>query len=231
MLSKILSSQIPILNNQNSTNNIKRNNILERSPQSDTVSFGSSKKAEIPPETKKVLDTTSFTFRKNDGEIFEWTIKDYLKSSLICRRPFNASSLIHCTGTKETAEDMIKNGLDWTKTGRMKCGPGTYFSVTQAASMEQGTGAVTVEGTYIGDKNKFATFEPCFYTAIDGNTEILNAVSEVQNSDARSTINKYCHDFLMDEMGIDILYAASGRCVGSFVVLNDKAMQLSKHDW
>ncbi len=230
MLSKILSFQMPAIKMQTSSNSV-RNNILERSPKTDTVSFGRSKETEIPEATKKVLDTTSFKFTKNNGEIFEGTIKDYLKSSLICRRPFDEPSLIHCTDTKQTAEDIINNGLDWTKTGRMKCGPGTYFSVSQAASMEQGTGSIALEGTYIGDKNKFATFEPSFYTAIDGNPDILNAVSKVQDGNERNTINKYCHDFIMDEMGVDILYASSGRCVGAFVVLNDNTMKLSKYGW
>lgn len=206
-------------------------NKLEKSPNKDCIEINSEKSPTISPEVKKVLDSMIFSFRKHNGENYEGTIKDYLQSSLIGTRPMRNISLIHCTSTKDTAEQMIKTGLDWTKTGRMKCGPGSYFLPSAAGGAEQGAGNIPVEGIYIGDKKEYAIFEPCFYDAIENHTELKEIVSKLQKEDARKTINQYCHNIIEKDMGIDILYASSGRGVGSYVVFNDKCMKLQKPNW
>ncbi len=201
-------------------------NTLEKSPKYDCVSFGCTSKGEIPSDIKKILDNKVFTFEKDDGKIFKGTIKEYINNSIIGTNDINnVSSFIHCTSSKEVGKQIIKKGLDWTKTSRMKCGPGTYFLPSMAGCMEQGGGSVAIEGKYIGNKRQFTIFEPNFYTAIDSNIEINDAVKN------RYYVNKYCHDYLEKDLGIDILYAASGRGVGSFVVVNDKCMRLSRYGW
>ena len=230
MLSKISASILKNVSFKGNTNTTT-NNKLEKSPSKDCIEINSKNNQTISPEVKRVLDSMVFPFKKNNGEVYEGTIKDYLKSSVIGTRPMRNISLIHCTSTKDTAEQMIKTGLDWTKTGRMKCGPGSYFSPSAAGGTEQGAGSIPVEGIYIGNKKEYAIFEPCFYEAIESQTELKELVSKLQDEDARKTINKYCHDFIQDEMGIDILYASSGRGVGSYVVFNDKCMKLQKYNW
>lgn len=204
---------------------------LERTPSKDTVSFGSSCYQELSPELKEMLDNTEFTLRKYNGEIFTGTIREYLHHSVINKRSAKNIKLIHCTQLRETAEEILRKGLDWTKTSRMKCGPGTYFSQSVADSMEQGAGSVPIEGEYIGDKENYFIFEPRFYEAINYNQEIEQAVSQKQEGNPTQLVNKYCHDILQNEMDIDFLYAASGRCSGAFVVLNNNCMKLSKHGW
>ncbi len=207
--------------------NVKNtNNQLERSPQYDCVSFGCTSKGEIPADIKETLDNTIFTFKKSNGRVFKGTIRDYINNSIKGTQDIPGYfSLIHCTSSKEVATQILRKGLDWTKTSRMKCGPGTYFLPSMAGGMEQGGGSVAIEGTYIGNKRKYTIFAPNFYTAIDDNIEINDAVKN------RYYVNKYCHDYLEKDLGIDILYASSGRGVGSFVVVNDKCMRLSRCGW
>lgn len=205
---------------------INTTNKLEKSPKYDCVSFCSTSKGEIPSDIKKILDNKVFTFEKDDGKIFKGTIKDYINNSIIGTNDINNGfSLIHCTSSKEVGTQILRKGLDWTKTSRMKCGPGTYFLPSMAGGMEQGGGSVAIEGRYIGNKRNFTIFEPNFYTAIDDNIQINDAVKN------RYYVNKYCHDYLEKDLGIDILYASSGRGVGSFVVVNDKCMRLSRYGW
>lgn len=232
MFSKISLNKLPQINFINSSRRIPNNN-LERIPSRDCVSFGAlkPKETEISPEVKDMLDNNVFTFKKDNGEIFEGTIREYFENSIIRKNDTWEMSLIHCTTTKEVAESIIRDGLDWTKTGRMKCGPGTYFSPSAACGTEQGAGSIPIEGIYMGNKKKYPVFEQNFYMAVDGNSQITDAVSSMQDGNARDIINKYCHDLLLNEMGFDFLYAGSGRGVGSYVILNDKCMELSKYNW
>lgn len=213
-------------------NNVK--NKLERTTYQDIISFSANKESSgISEKTKEMLDNTKFIFIKNNGEKFEGTIKEYLKNSIIRKsRIFPRMSMFHCTQTKETGENIIKSGLDWTKTIRKKCGPGTYFSMSSIGGEEYGSGSVPIEGKYIGDKTEYPVLEPCFYQAIENNPNIIQAVSKYEQSeDISSVINKYCHDVLCNDMGIDFLYASTGRAGGCYVVLKDNCMKLSKFGW
>ncbi len=180
---------------------------------------------------KNFLDKKSFEFTKTNGEVFTGTIKEFFENSIISTRPSRYLSLIHCTSTKEVAKDIIANGLDWQKTSRMRCGPGVYFAPTVQVGIEQGGGSVPIEGTYIGNKEKFPIFENRFYDSVLGNEEILNSVSKLTSGNTEKAINKYSHNLLCNDMGIDLLYASSGYGTGAYVVLNDKCMELAPYYW
>ena len=228
MLSKISFGQ----SNWQISNNSGKYSSIKQYPIKDSVSFSACKNTNISSELETILDNQSFTFKKHDGSEFKGTIREYLNDSIINpTAPIREVPLIHCTATKEIAEDIIQNGLDWTKTGRMKCGPGTYFSLSMADSIGQGAGSVAIQGEYTGDQNEMGIFEPCFYTAIEGNKEILDLIKKTQGGNENKILNEYCHNILMNEMGYDIIYAASGRTSGAYVVLNDNCMKLSKYNW
>lgn len=179
---------------------------------------------------KKAIEDKVFTFEKANGDTFEGTIKEYFKSCIVNKRPTDNTYMYHCTTTKDVALDIIENGLDWTKTGRMKAGPGTYFSPSTMGGSEQGAGSVPIEGVYIGNKREYPVFEMNFYEAVDGHREIEKIASEF-GEDTRKIVNKYCHDLLCDEMGIDFLYASTGRGTGAYAVLNNDCLRLSKCYW
>ncbi len=223
MISKVNFDNSPIINYKSNYN--QTNNNLERSPLTDTVCFKGKQENELTPELKEILDNKIFQFKKNNGELFEGTIKDYFENSIINWQEAQGKSFIHCTSTKDTAEKIIKEGLDWQKTSRMRCGPGTYFSPSAAGGYEQGGGSVSIKAEYLGLKDKYPVFEPCFYEAVQQNNELKN-ILPVQNSP--KLLNKYCHDLLQNDLDIDFLYAGSGRGVGAYVVINDDCVKLSK---
>lgn len=229
MISKI-SFNLPKVNF--ATTKAMINNNLERSPKSDQVSFSGANLLELDADLKSLLDNSVFTFQKYNGKEFCGTIKEYLENSIIrYENTDRLGTLIHCTHTKEVADDIIKNGLDWTKTSRMKCGPGTYFSQSLFGGSEQGAGSVPIVAFYNGKKDKYPIFEPCFYEAIIYNKELAETLGKLCGSDKTKVINKYCHDLLQDEMGIDVLYASSGRSAGAFAVINNDCMFLKRYGW
>lgn len=175
---------------------------------------------------KKEFDKKIFTFLKEDGSEFSGTIKEYFKNCIIGMNPVRKEYMYHCTPNKETVRSILAEGLDWTKTNRMKAGPGTYFSPSRMGGAEQGAGNNAIEAVYIGNKREYPVFSKNFYEAVDFNKEIQNTASEY-GEDGRELVNKYCHDVLCDEMGIDYLYASTGRGTGAYTVLKNDCMQLS----
>ncbi len=238
MISKVSFSKH--INKFSSKNQYFGFNSLERCPKVDTVSFGSmsnsiqAQDGSLPKDVAELLDNKVFKFQDDNGEVFKGTLKDYLKDSVIGYRDISPyMSFIHNTQCKETANEIIRKGLDWTKTNRMKCGPGTYFTTSYGAGSEFGSGSVPVEGVYIGNKNKFCVFKPCFYEAVTSNKDLISSVNKLLGGNkeklADEYVNKYCHDYLQYDMGLDFIYAGAGRGVGAFVVLNDKCMSMQRH--
>lgn len=207
-------------------------NTLERSPKNDEVNFSGVNLPVLDSDLKSLLDNSVFTFQKYNGKEFQGTIKEYFENSVIRYENMGRlGSLIHCTQTKDIADDIIKNGLDWTKTSRLKCGPGTYFSQSSVGGSEQGAGSVPIAAFYKGKKDKYPIFEPCFYEAVIYNKELMDKLDGICGNDKTKVINRYCHDLLQDEMGIDVLYASSGRSAGAFAVLNNDCMSLRRYGW
>ena len=140
-----------------------------------SVNFkGADKSTSLKEHVKKELDNKVFTFTKYDGEEFKGTIREYFENSITNKRAINNVYMYHCTDSKNTALSIIKNGLDWTKTNRMKAGPGTYFSPSSVGGMEQGAGSVPIEAHYIGDKREYPVFETNFYEAMMETPEIMD---------------------------------------------------------
>lgn len=219
----------------NNINNYKTNS-FQRTPKNDIVSFSASAENKIPNNIKETLDRKVFTLKKDNGELFEGTIKEYFENSIINKVSTKYTNFIHCTPTKEIANNIIENGLDWTKTKRMRLGPGTYFSPSAAGGTEQGGGMVPIEAEYIGNKKEYPVFEQNFYNGILDNQEIKNTVRELlkENTSKYTTediIDIYCHDIIEKEMGIDFLYGATGRGVGAYAVYNNDCVKLSKYYW
>lgn len=196
---------------------------------SNNINFKGSIDNDSYEELKEELDSRIFTFETYDGEEFEGTIKDYFKSCIIAKRPMYQTYMYHCTTDKDTAMNIINNGLDWTKTNRMKAGPGTYFSPSSVGGSEQGAGSIPIEGVYIGNKREYPVFSTNFYEAITGNQELNETASKY--GDSTKLINKYCHDLLQYDLGIDFLYASTGRGTGAYSVLNNDCLRLSKYYW
>ncbi len=202
------------------------------------ISLSSKKPADIrfcgvdeEKNIKNFLDKKTFEFKKSNGEVFNGTIKEFFENSIISSRSTKYLSLIHCTSTKDVAKDIIKNGLDWQKTSRTRCGPGVYFAPSVQVGIEQGAGSVPIEGTYIGEKESYPIFENRFYDSVTNNDDILNAVSKLTTDNPTKAINRYSHNLLCDDMGIDLLYASSGYGTGAYVVLNDECMELKPYYW
>ncbi len=212
---------------------------LERSPQSDTVNFSGKcscpvcNEGELPQELKDIFDNKTFTFKKADGSEFEGTIKEYLEDSILYwdkDRMQYAGGLIHNTYF-ENAKEMIENGLDYSKNYRVQAGPGTYF----AAFQDLRYGKIAVEGSYSGPQKEMPVFERRFYDGIMDNNEIKETAAKYVNENAPSDktyklVNKYCHDVLVNELGIDILYCAMG-AESCFVALNDDTMSLRAYNF
>lgn len=203
------------------------NNTLERVPSKDSVSFSGAVNNSAEDKVKDLLDNTAFEFKKANGDVFKGTIKEYFEDSIINHNSTKNLSLVHCTTSKEAANSIIENGLDWQKTGRMKCGPGTYFAMSTFGGSEQGAGSIPIEGTYIGDKDEYPVFSKNFYEAVTYNQDLQNAVAEIVPDNTNKAVNKYCHDLLQDDMGIDLLYASSGYGTGAYAVINNDCMKLS----
>jgi len=204
---------------------------FERTPKTDMVSFkGISKQDAI----KEMLDTKVFEFKKYDGKTYLGTIREYLKDSLVSHTRIDRyTELYHAAYTTNSADRMVEEGLNWRKTGRTKCGPGTYFCESYIAGAESCGASLRaiVEGRYIGKKPQCPIFETCFYDAITSNPEIGKSIKQIDGSrNVYETINEYCHDILADEMGIDILLSSSGMAGPCYVVLNDKSVRIKRYD-
>lgn len=209
-------------------NNRTMANTLERSPKQDSVSFSGIKASEVSSELKEILDKAVFKFKKYNGEIFEGTIKEYLQNCHRLKgdtRFIRESGIIHNTYS-EDALAMIKNGLDWTKTSRVQCGPGTYFIPCQNFNY----GPVAIEAKYTGKMKEMPVFEKNFYEAIVYNKELRDIVEKSNPENPNKVLNKYCHDLLTNDMGIDVLYSPN-RESGCYVVLNDKSVNLRPYNF
>ena len=207
------------------TNLLKNQNRISFSSACDSVSFGNIDKDE---QVKALLDNTTFVFVDSEGEKFEGTIRGYFEDSVINYRDIGENFDMYHSTSREAAEDIVNNGLDWTKTNRMKCGPGTYFSPIKGGGSMQGGGAYNVKAVYTGDTKNYPVFEPSFYEAIENNKELNDAVSEITGKEgSREAINRYCHDLLQNDMEIDFLYAAAGSGGGGYVVFNNDCCDLT----
>lgn len=220
-----LNTNTPVIKKQATTNK------LQRSPKADVVNFGAKDLNMVPKDIVDCLDNENFEFKTKDGNVFIGTIKEYLNDCIVGYRDIPRNfSITHCTHCKDTAQKIINDGLDWTKTTRMKCGPGTYFAMGCSAGSEFGSGGVPIKGIYIGDKKEYCVFKPCFYEAITGNTGLNARIKDLLDGDKNNLhlkyISRYCHDYLQYDLGLDFLYAGAGRGTGAFVVLNDKCMRL-----
>ena len=204
---------------------------VDKTPQQDVVEITRTDEKAI----KDVLDKKVFSFDTNDGKKgkFIGTIREFFEHSIISKRRVSKDeTMYHCTSTKENANRILENGLDWTKTSRMICGPATYFSGASMGGAEQGAGSIVIQGRYKGSMKEYPIFSPCFYKAIQYNNQIKQTIIEVSGeNDVYKKLNKYCHDLILYDMGIDFLYAGSGYNVGAYAVFNDECMELSKFNW
>ena len=215
-------------NKFNQNKNGRLQSTLERTPKKDCVSFSGIKGVKIAQDLKNALDTRVFKFRKNNGQIFEGTIKEYLKSCNIRNddiKYLKQTGIMHNTYF-EQAKAILEHGLDWTKTSRVQCGPGTYFIPCQDFNY----GPVAIEGFYQGNMKKLPIFEKNFYEAIRDNREVHGIISKYGVSDTNKTLNQYCHDVLADEMGIDVLYSPN-RESACYVVLKDDSLKLHPYNF
>ena len=107
-------------------------------------------------------------------------------------------------------------------------GPGTYFSPCQDLSY----GSVALKGVYTGKMKEIPVFKERFYDGVLYNSCINKLVQKFANSDKESNqfLNKYCHDLLVNDFRIDVLYCAMKR-QSCYVVLNDKSFNLSPHNF
>ena len=236
MISKI-SFNVPKINFSNT--NATSKNTLERSPKTDTVSFSGNCECpacnnELPEGLKETLDNKVFTFKKDNGEEFVGTIKEYLNDSILSwddNRMYAAKSgVIHST-MFENAMEMLNKGLDYSKNYRVQAGPGTYF----AGYQDMTYGKVALRGTYVGEQEEIPVFESKFYDGIMYCDELKQTVKDFAGEEEITNktyklVNKYCHDLLVDEMGIDILYCAMGMN-SCYVALNDDKMSLRPYNF
>ena len=209
-------------------NNKCLQNTLERTPVRDSVNFSGIKGIKIAQDLKNALDLKVFKFKKNNGQIFEGTIKEYLKSCNVRNsdiKRLRQTGIMHNTYF-EQAKAILENGLDWTKTSRVQCGPGTYFIPCQDFNY----GPVAIEGFYQGKMDKLPVFEKNFYEAIKNNREVHDLISKYGVADTNKTLNQYCHDILTDDMGIDILYSPN-RESACYVVLKDDSLKLRPYNF
>lgn len=237
MISKISSLNLNLNSPCINTKKPNADNPLERTPKADTVSFSGkcsqakSNKSDLPQELKDAFDNKVFKFKKESGEVFEGTIREYLESSISCwsdvRLSVVKSGVIHST-MLENALEMLDSGLDYSKNYRVQAGPGTYF----AGYQDMNYGNIALEGTYTGDMAEIPVFESKFYDGIMNNQEIIKLAEGFApaREESYKLTNKYCHDLLVNEMGIDILYCAMGSN-SCYVALNDDKMSLRPYNF
>ncbi len=177
-------------------------------------------------KAKEILNDAVFEF-KLDGEKFEGTLQEYFEHCIINPKGYLPRCEIYHGISKENIDSMLSEGLDYTKTVREKCGPGTYFTGGMGSIFSYG-GAM-LKGEYCGKQETMPVFSPNFYTAVVNHPEIGRVLKdEIGPCNAGRLLKVCAHDILTDNMGIDILYASGGRSEGCFVVLNDDCMHLSK---
>ena len=180
-------------------------------------------------KAKEILNNTPFKFKIKNDE-FEGTLREYFEFCKTGERPIIRydNEIYHGT-TRECVDSMIK-GLDYTKNSTTKCGPGTYFSPSQAVAMIFGRAFLGAK--YIGNKTTMPSFRESFYEPVMYSSKITNTLCDELNIDnnTASKLLKVCaHDILVDDMGIDILVSSSGYGSSSYyVVLNDNCMRLSR---
>lgn len=208
-------------------------NTLERTPMADSINFcGKCKEKSLPVELKEIFDNKVFDFKKLDGTDFRGTIQEYLESSImryddLMIRAAYSGGLIHSTNF-ESATDILENGLDYSKSSRIQAGPGTYF----AGFQDSNYGSCALSATYMGDMKEMPVFEPQFYDAIMENEELKAIARKFAPTEKESykLTNKYCHDILVDKMGVDVLYCNMGMD-SCFVVLNDDKFELRPYNY
>lgn len=178
-------------------------------------------------KAKEVLKDAVFEFDL-DGEKFEGTLQEYFEHCIINPKGHMPTGEIYHGTMQENVNSMLSKGLDYTKTNREKCGPGTYFTGGMGSIFSYG-GAM-LKGEYHGKQKTLPVFSPNFYTAVVNQPDIEDKLKEeVSSSCAAGKLLKVCaHDILANDMGIDMLYASGGRSEGCFVVLNDNCIRLSK---
>lgn len=220
--------------------NLPSNNRYPYSNIADSISF-SSKNLNIqqnneclPHTLKEALDNEIFVFEKSNGKNFKGTIREYFSNSILDwskdrMRMLNPryGGVFHNTYL-EDALNIINSGLDYTKTSRVQAGPGTYFSPYQDLTY----GNISLNGVYVGKMEEIPVFEDRFYEPVLCNSSLIELVGKYADSqkDITQKINKYCHDLLVDDMGIDVLYCATKR-QPCYVAFNDKTMKLSPYNF
>ena len=179
---------------------------------------------------KKEFDDKIFTFEDEKGKVFKGTIKEFLEDSIAnVRRIENGDkTMYHATTSRDVAMDIIKDGLDWKRTNRMRCGPGTYFApCAEEARMQVGTGII-LEGVYRGDKKTYPVLKSKYYDSIEKNKELRELAKEYNLG--IGAVNEYCHDLMQHDMGIDFFYSSPGYG-GAYVVVNNDCLSLSTYGW
>lgn len=204
MISGISFAALPKINFKGGTEKPYSNN-LERTPQTDTLNL-----REISREEKK---EPVYQFKLGDGSPFEGTVKEFLEASIIRWNKADDQTMYHVPYTTDDGEQMLKEGLNWKKTRRMQAGPGTYFSPSLGCGEFSGLGYKAIEGRYIGDKKEYPVMEKGFYDRLCEGAPITAA--------------EY-HDIMVNDLGVDFIYAGTGRAGGAYVVLNDNCMSLKK---
>ena len=255
MISKILSFKEALMPRKEGAVRVAvKQNALERSTKSDTVNFtGSPVKLlnEAEQKLQAALNEKAFDFEKQDGTKFFGTLKEYFESCVVnWEAPNRWDEFFHCTSSKEVGREMIKTGLDWTKTKRMRCGPGTYFSANAMdAKMQSGGGAI-IQANYIGKKKTHPIFSHEFYEAVSDNEAVKSFVKQFVDKDSESALNKYCHDLIQNglektktvvkdgkevvskkKVKIDYLDAGSGYGAKATIAVNNDCMKLSPYGW
>lgn len=173
---------------------------------------------------RQLLDNAEFEFEFLNGETFNGTIKQFNLNSIInWKDTENIKGILHNT-QKESAIDILKNGLNWKKTSRKHFGPGTYFSMVQDITY----GKAAVEGNYIGEKKKYPVLKERYYEAILNNNKLQETLEE--NGFDVADLDEYCHEILTKDLGIDILYGG-GRSGGCFVALDNDCLKLKPYNF
>lgn len=177
-------------------------------------------------EAKSILNDAVFEFPIDKNTTFKGTLRDYFEISIINDKgPVPCHRIYHGT-LKESKDAILKEGkLNYTKTGRTRCAPGTYFSGGMGSIFSYGSSCLEAE--YVGKMKNLPVFRYNFYEEVNENQEIHSLLADkLPNANIDKLLKVCAHDILANDMGIDMLYSCGGRAEGCFVVLNDECMKL-----
>ncbi|MBQ4123791.1 hypothetical protein IJD44_08760 [bacterium] len=222
----------------------------------DNWNYPTKKKEELIADYKSKLKNIIFDADKNidkrivdflDNQKFEietstpgvkvpMTIKEAINASIKEVNDFD-SYLYHATAWKEIGDEIIRTGFDPDKISRTKLGPGFYFSGSEGGAREYSSSVLRADC-----KGKCANVEAAYFEKIT-DAGVISAIKDfigINNAGyavntaayefCSKILNEYARQYLVNDLGIDMAYGASGRFETCFAVYNPNSISNIRHN-